>query len=171
MLLAGRLHPHKGIDVAIAAMAMLPDAHLWIAGTGPLEDDLRRQAADPELAGRVHFLGWRDDLPALLAAADCLLCASRHEPLGNVVLEGWAHRKPVVAAAAEGPSELIKNERTGLLVPVEDAEATAAAIARLSGDRTLRGCLAAAAAETYAAQFSETAVVARYREFLEKVAA
>ncbi len=168
-LLAGRLHPNKGIDVAIDAMTKLPDTHLWIAGTGPLETALRRQAADADLAGRVHFLGWRDDLPALLAAADCLLCTSRHEPLGNVVLEGWAHRTPVVAAASQGPSELIENERTGLLVPVDDPAATAEALTRLAGDRALGATLAAAGCETYAARFSEAAVVARYREFFEEV--
>jgi len=169
VLLAGRLHPNKAVDVAIAAMAMLPDAHLWIAGTGPLEASLRRQAADANLTARVHFLGWRDDLPALLAAADCLLCASRHEPLGNVVLEGWAHRTPVVAAASKGPSELIEHERTGLLVPLDNPAAVAEAVTRLAGDRALGASLAAAAHETFAAQFSEAAVVAQYRAFFEEV--
>jgi len=169
VLLAGRLHPNKGIDVAIDAMAKLPDAHLWIAGTGPLEAPLRRQAAQAGLEDRVHFLGWRNDLPALLGAADCLLCASRHEPLGNVVLEGWAHRTPVVAASSQGPSELIDHERTGLLVPVDDPAAMAKAVARLDDDRALGASLAAAAYETYAAQFSEAAVVAQYRAFFEEV--
>lgn len=171
VLLAARLHPNKGIDAAIAAMTMLPAAHLWIAGTGPLEASLRRQAADAGLAGRVHFLGWRDDLPALLAASDCLLCASRHEPLGNVVLEGWAHDTPVVAASAQGPSELIENERTGLLVPVDDAKAMAAAVARIADDPSRAASLAAEGQDAYSSQFSEAAVVARYCEFFEKVAA
>ncbi len=171
VLLAGRLHVNKAIDVAIEAMTMLPGAHLWIAGAGPLEASLKRQADVLGLADRAHFLGWRDDLPALLAAADCLLCASRHEPLGNVVLEGWAHGTPVVAAAAQGPSELIENERTGLLVPIDDANALAGAIRRLEEDPSLAASLAAAGRESHAAQFSEAAVVARYRAFLDKVAA
>lgn len=170
VVLAGRLHHNKGVDVALEALARLPDSHLWIAGSGPLEDALRRQAASLGLGGRAHFLGWRDDVPALIAAADCLLCASRHEPLGNVVLEGWAHGTPVVAAAAQGPSELIVHQKSGLLVPVEDSAGTADAIAALARDEGLRDIIVAGARAAHERDFSEAAVVARYRDFFDRVA-
>ena len=65
---------------------------------------------------------------ALLAAADLLVCPSQHEPLGNVVIEAWAHDTPVVAADSDGPRNLIRHGETGLLVPVNDADALARAI-------------------------------------------
>ena len=59
--------------------------------------------------GGATLLGWRGDVPALLAAADLLVCPSRHEPLGNVVIEAWAPRTPVVAARSQGPGALIED--------------------------------------------------------------
>src|SRR3546814_2771750 len=64
---------------------------LWLAGEGPRRRALMQQAARLGLGDRVRFLGWRDDVAALLRAADVFLCPSRHEPLGNVVIEAWAH--------------------------------------------------------------------------------
>ena len=62
------------------------------------------------------------------AAADLIACPSRIEPLGNVVLEAWARQRPIVAAAADGPMELIRDRENGLLVPIDDPEAMARAI-------------------------------------------
>ena len=122
------------------------------------------------LAGRVRFLGWRSDVPALLAACDLLVCPSRHEPLGNVVLEGWAQGRPVVAAAAQGPSALISEGETGVLVPPDDVGALADALARVLDDRALAARLAAGGQAAYEAAFTERAVVARYLELFEAVA-
>ena len=112
---AGRLHPNKGFDVLLDAMAQVPKAHLWLAGSGPLDSALKAQAGQLGIADRVHFLGWRGDAISLIAAADVLVCSSRLEPLGNVVLEGWAQGTPVVAAAAKGPDSLIDEGESGLL--------------------------------------------------------
>jgi len=167
----GRLHRNKAFDVLIAALATLPGVWLWLAGSGPLAADLAAQAARLGVAGRVRFLGWRDDAPALIAAADAVVCPSRHEPLGNVVIEAWAHGAPVVAAAAQGPAALIADGETGLLAPVDDAPALAAAMARVLADRDLAARLAAAGRRAYDARFSEAVVVGRYIDFLDRVAA
>ncbi len=168
-LALGRLHENKGFDVLLAALAETPDLHLWLAGEGPLRHALESQAASLGIAGRVRFLGWRDDVAALLAAADFLVCPSRHEPLGNVVIEAWAAGRAVIAAAAAGPSELIGDGESGILVPVEDAAALAASMRRLAGDPMLRARLAAAGHAAYAAQFTEAAVVRRYQDFFAAV--
>ncbi len=171
LLALGRLHRNKGFDVLLRALADLDGVWLWLAGSGPAADDLRALAARLEVAGRVRFLGWRRDVAALLAAADALVCPSRHEPLGNVVIEGWAHGVPVVAAAAAGPAELITDAATGLLVPVEDAAALAAALRRLLDSADLGATLAAGGRAAYEAEFTERAVVARYLDFFSRVAA
>jgi glycosyltransferase involved in cell wall biosynthesis len=94
LLALGRLHRNKAFDVAIQALAELPEAVLWIAGDGKEKAALAALAERLGVADRVRWLGWRDDVAALLAAADVLVCPSRIEPLGNVIIEAWAHGRP-----------------------------------------------------------------------------
>jgi glycosyltransferase involved in cell wall biosynthesis len=169
-LALGRLHENKGFDVALAALALAPEIHLWIAGEGPQGEALKAQAQRLGLMPRLRFLGWRDDVASLLATADMLLCSSRHEPLGNVVIEAWAHRCPVVAAASDGPRGLIAPERDGLLVPVEDATALGAAMQRVAQDKVFAAALAAAGRASYESRFTETAVVRDYLDFFARIA-
>ena len=169
-LALGRLHVNKGFDVLLVALARTQRLHLWLAGEGELRATLERQAAALGIAERVRFLGWRDDIPALLGAADFLVCPSRHEPLGNVVIEAWAAGLPVIAAASEGPRALIADGENGLLVRVDDADALARAMLRLADDQDLRARLAAAGRAAHAAEYSEPRVVGLYRDFFARVA-
>ena len=170
LLGAGRFHPNKAFDVAIRALARLSDAYLWLAGDGELADRLKALAEEQGVARRVRFLGWRNDVPALLATADVLVCPSRVEPLGNVVIEAWAHGKPVVAAAAIGPKTLIRDGVSGLVVPVDDARALADALRRTIDDTPLARSLVAGGRAAYEASFTEAAVVRRYLDFFAQVA-
>jgi glycosyltransferase involved in cell wall biosynthesis len=170
-LALGRLHRNKGFDILLDAMAQVPRLHLWLAGEGEERAALEARAARLGIADRVAFLGWRDDVAALLGAADMLVSSSRHEPLGNVVIEAWAAGVPVIAAASAGPRALIRDGESGLLVPPENAEALAAALRRLAADRDLRARLAAAGRAAWAAEFAEPRVVALYRDFLATVRA
>ncbi len=167
----GRLHSDKGFDTLIAALPLLPGARLVIAGSGPRHEALRRQAAHVGVAARTHFLGWRDDVARLLAASDVFVCSSRVEPLGNMVIEAWAARRPVVACAADGPRELIRDGQDGLLAPREDAPALAAAIRRVLDDPALRLSLTQAGRRRFEAEFSRAAVLDRWRSFLLRYAA
>jgi glycosyltransferase involved in cell wall biosynthesis len=169
-LALGRLHESKAFDVLLAAVALVPLLHLWLAGAGDLAAALKRQARALGIADRVRFLGWREDVAGLLAAADMVVVPSRREPLGNVVIEAWAAGRPVIAAASVGPRALIADGDNGLLVPVDDASALAAALARAAADGALRRRLAAAGRAAYEAEFTERAVVARYQDFFARVA-
>lgn len=171
LLAMGRLHPNKAFDVAIRALARLPDAELRIAGEGSERAVLDSLARREGVADRVRFLGWRDDQAALLAGCDVFLCPSRHEPLGNVVLEAWSAARPVVAAAAEGPGELITHGRDGLLVPPEDPAALAEAVATLIEDRGRAAAIAGAGRATFERDFTEAAVVARWQAWMRKATA
>lgn len=168
-LALGRFHRNKAFDVLLDAVAATPGLHLWLGGDGELRGELEAQVARLGLGPRVRLLGWRDDVPALFAACDIAVCPSRHEPLGNVILEAWAHRRPVIAAASAGPAELIRHEQTGLLVPVDDAASLATALQRLAGDRTLRERLSQSGRAAYDAAFTEDAVVRRYLDFFATV--
>jgi glycosyltransferase involved in cell wall biosynthesis len=163
LLSMGRLHEAKAHDVTLQALVGIPDAILWIAGVGPLEAKLKAMAAALGVADRVRFLGWRTDASALYRAADVCVFPSRYEPLGNVVIQAWAHGLPVVAAASQGPAALIHDGEDGLLAPVDDAEVLAAHIRRLLDDRALRAALAQAGLERVEGEFSKTAVVAQWR--------
>src|SRR5271156_974332 len=165
-LALGRLHPNKGFDLLLEALAATREVTLWIAGDGPVRPRLERLATRLGIIGRVRFLGWREGVPRLLAAADLLVCPSLHEPLGNVVIEAWSAGLPVVATASDGPAGLIEDEVSGLLVPLPDQpgggpRALARAIERLCRDHLLRARLGQTGRRVYEAEFSETAVVAR----------
>ena len=174
-LALGRLHPNKGFDLLLEALAETRNVTLWIAGDGPLRSSLERLASRLGIAGRVRFLGWREDVPHLLAAADLLICPSLHEPLGNVVIEAWSAGLPVVATASDGPASLIRDGETGILVPLPQQRgggpaALALAIERLCGDAALRLRLAEAGRLAFEAEFTENAVVAHYRRFFARLA-
>jgi glycosyltransferase involved in cell wall biosynthesis len=158
----GRLHPNKAFDTLLRALAFLPEAYLWLAGEGPERATLERLAADLGLAPRLRFLGWQWEPWPYLAAADVFVVPSRHEPLGNVVLEGWTMGRPLVAAASQGPSWLIEDGKDGLLVPVDDAAALAAAVRRLLSEPRLAAALVTGGRARIAADFTEASVVQRY---------
>ena len=166
----GRFHRNKGFDVLIRALACLPGVWLWLAGEGQERRALERLAGQLDLRDRVRFLGWRREVPALIAAADVVVCPSRREPFGNVVVETWVQGRPVVAAAAVGPRVLIRHGETGLLVPREDHQALATALAALLDAPDLAARLAAGGRAAYEAEFTEAAVVRRYLELFARLA-
>ena len=165
----GRLHENKALDVLLGALARVPNAYLWIAGDGPLRGELDKLAEKLAVKPRVRFLGWRDDVPALLKTSDLFVCPSRHEPLGNVVIEAWAQNVPVVAADSYGPGTLIEHLESGVLVPVDDEITMAKAIRRTLEDNDLRERIVRRGRATYDAEFTEQVVVQRYMEFFNKV--
>jgi glycosyltransferase involved in cell wall biosynthesis len=162
----GRLHPSKGHDVTLRALQLLPEAWLWIAGSGPLEAELKRLAVELGVAERVRWLGWRADASALYRTADVCVFPSRFEPLGNVVIQAWAHGLPIVAAGSVGPAALIRDGVDGRLTPIDDPAALAHTVAELLDDRALRYCLAERGRARVASRFSERVVVSAWRELL-----
>ena len=140
----------------------------------PLRPQLEQLAVNLGIAERVQFLGWREDVPALLADADLLVCPSLHEPLGNVVIEAWSAGLPVVATASDGPAGLIEDDESGMLVPLPGQPgggpaALAGAIERLCRDAALRTRLGQAGRRAYEAEFTEAAIVGRYRSFFDRL--
>ncbi|HKJ93485.1 MAG TPA: glycosyltransferase, partial [Longimicrobiales bacterium] len=131
---AGRLERRKGFDVLVTAFARvsLADAHLVVAGDGPEEAALRRQAAALGVGERVHWLGFREDLGAVLVDCDVFALSSRKEGMANVMLEAMAADRLVVAADISGVGEALGRRdgrpAAGWIVPREDAEAMGAAL-------------------------------------------
>lgn len=167
----GRLHPNKGFDVLLRALAALPGVYLWLAGEGPERAALDALAKQLGIAERVRWLGWQTDTAPIFAAADVICVPSRHEPLGNVVLEAWIHGKPVVATASQGPAQLIAHDASGLLVPVDDAPALSAALGRVLADKNLAESLAAGGRAAAARDFTESAIVQQYVDLFARLSA
>ncbi len=165
----GRLHDAKAHDVSLKALTQIPEAYLWIAGAGPLEDKLKAMAGALGVADRVRFLGWRQDASALYRAADVCLFPSRFEPLGNVVIQAWANGLPVVAANSQGPGALIRDGQDGFLVPVDDADALAERTRALLADPMLGIRLIQNGHARVEAEFSEAAVVEEWRSLFSRL--
>ncbi len=169
LLFVGRLHPQKGVDTLIRAMADLPTAQLAIAGDGPDRAQLERLAERLGVADRVRFLGFvaHDDVPALMRRADVFVMPSRYEELGTAIIEAMACGLPVVASRVGGIPNLVADGDTGLLTPPGDAPALAAALRRVLTEPGLAGKLGAEArARTAAYQWPALAdkVLETYRE-------
>lgn len=136
------LRESKAQDVLIDATGIVHDRgipfHLLLVGDGERSALLRTMAQRAGLDRWVHFLGRRTDVPAILADSDIKVLSSRWEGLPGAVMEAMAARLPVIGTNVGGVPELIRNGKTGILVPPEDAEALAVALVELLTDRSLR---------------------------------
>jgi glycosyltransferase involved in cell wall biosynthesis len=132
---AGRLHPKKGFDVLIAALALLRDQgqafEAQIAGEGEERGKLTALIAQHGLEGRVRLVGWQGDVAGFLATGDVFAFPSYQEGFPLVLLEAMAVGLPVASSAIPGPVEMIAEGVDGRLVPPGNAAALAAALAGL----------------------------------------
>ncbi len=119
VLAVGRLAVAKGFDILIEAFAGV-EGHLHIAGEGPERERLVALAAERGLSDRVHFLGYRNDVPALIAAADLVVISSRREGFSYVFAEAMFARTPVISTEVPVPCEILPAE---YLVPIGDVGA------------------------------------------------
>lgn len=162
ILAAGRLHVNKGFDVLLKALVDVPDATLWLAGAGPEEQSLKSLANTLGVADRVRFLGWRTDVTALMRTADVFVCPSRHEGLGSIVMESWAHKCPIIATKSQGPGEVIEHVVTGILTEIDDVEELTEAINRVLASEELRNQLVNQAYDGYQKGYSQDYIVSEY---------
>jgi glycosyltransferase involved in cell wall biosynthesis len=165
VITVGRLVEQKGIDVLLVAWAKvaaaLPDWRLAVVGDGPLADELKEQARGLGVEDSVDWVGHVSDPFPLLRAAKLFVMTSRFEGTPNAMLEAMACGLPsVVTDASPGPCELIGTDESpaGLIMPVEDAGATADAIVRLARDETLRRRFGLAARERVRAHDADHAI-------------
>jgi L-malate glycosyltransferase len=159
------VHSSKGQDDLLRAIALLGPAagalRFVMVGGGPFLEPTKRAAATLGVAGRVHFLGTRGDVPALLARAHLVCHASRLEGMPNAVLEAMAAGRAIVATRAGGTGELLGDGQAGVLVPTGDPRALADALSRLAADPERQCRLGLAARRRVAAEFSLERLVGR----------
>lgn len=139
---AGRFVEQKGQTYLIEAAAWLKkkgvDFKLHVAGTGPLENALRQYAKSLDVADRIDFLGFVEDMDAFLRRIDIFLLTSLHEGSAHTVLEAMACCKPVVAFNISSNPEMITDNQTGFLVDFPNVTAFAQRVLALISDPALR---------------------------------
>ena len=132
----GRLGEQKAYPTLLRAFVQvveaIPSSKLLVAGRGPMHDELQRLIHRFRLQDSVSLLGYRDDVPELLSAADAFVMASRYEGMPNAMMQAMAAGLPVVGTDVGGIPELIRNRVNGYIVPAGDAAALARDMVRLS---------------------------------------
>jgi glycosyltransferase involved in cell wall biosynthesis len=174
VLFVGRLAERKGVRYLIDAVAALPrelQPHLTIIGDGPERPALDAQTRALHAEDRVTFLGWvtPEQLDAAYAAASVFVLPAvvdargDTEGLGMVLLEAMTYTVPVISTPLGGVTDIVQDDRTGLLVPPNDAAALAAAIVRLATDPATAERLGSAGRDYALSHFSWPAVLAQWR--------
>jgi len=155
----GKGHAHF-VDAAVRLLADGLDAHFAIVGDPLFAEDawradvLRRIVKDAGRDDRIHFVGYRRDVPVVMRGLDVLVLASDAEPCGRVLFEAMASGTAIVATDTGGTPEIVRDGREGLLVPPRDPAALAGAIAALAADPARRARLGAGGVARVAARFT-----------------
>lgn len=176
ILFVGRFVRQKGLDILFEALGMI-DPHLgWrllMVGDGPERETLTAQAKRLNIEDRITLKGWttRSILPSIYRDADIFVLPSRDEGMANVLLEAMAAGLPVIGTDVAGTSEVIINNKTGLLVPPENADALASAIINLIDNSSRRETFGRAARECIETSYSWTSSAAQWSKIIENVIA
>jgi glycosyltransferase involved in cell wall biosynthesis len=161
-------HRHL-LQAARLVLELIPTVEFLLVGDGPLRELLRTLAGDLGIGGRVHFLGTRDDTPAILSVLDVSVLCSTSEGMSNVILESMAAGKPVVATRVGGNPELVTQGVTGLLTPPADPEALAGAILSLLRNPDAARKMGAAGRERVVGEFTVEAMVRKHELLYQRM--
>ncbi|AYH42273.1 glycosyltransferase [Azoarcus sp. DN11] len=177
LLHPGRFVKVKGHTTLLAAFARLPAEitgrrpRLILLGDGPLREALETQARELGIMDRIVWAGWQHEPAQWFHLADAVVFPSRdEETLGNVVLEAWAYRKPLVATAFRGAREIAHHGEDSWIVPCDDPAALAAGIEGLLADAALQTAFVAQGVRRVIDDFGEAAILARYQALYARLA-
>lgn len=173
-LTLGRLSDDKGLPYLLESVQLVveqrQDVRWAIAGQGPLEERLRAKTRAMGLDSYVSFLGFRQDVPDLLAAADMLVVASTSEGCPVVILEAMASRCPVICTRVGGSAEVVADGRTGIVVEPRRPKELAEAMLRLVGDAARRDEMGRQACQMVHEHFTIETMVRRFEQIYDDLA-
>jgi len=172
--IVAHLADHKGHKYLIKATQILkekaPKIKVIIVGSGPLRMELDKQVKEINVEDIVFFLGFREDIPQILASLDLFVLSSYLEGLGSSIMDAMACRLPVVATKVGGIPELVVHEETGLLVPPRRPTSLAKAILRIYENRDLGKQLGQRGYELVHRKFSAEAMADKIIDEYERIA-
>jgi glycosyltransferase involved in cell wall biosynthesis len=177
--LFGRITPWKGQHVFLKAIAELPEVRGLIVGEALFTDEdrcysqeLRKLAIELKIADRVRFTGFCSEILPLLLSVDVVVhCSVAPEPFGRVIVEAMLAGRPVIAARAGGATEIVTENKTGLLVEPGDSHALAIAIQRLLSNRPFAAVMARAAKRDAELRFGMDRIMQLWNTCIEEVIA
>ncbi|MFA5027725.1 MAG: glycosyltransferase [Candidatus Methylomirabilota bacterium] len=171
----GRLVPIKDHPTLFRALAAVPAGpaapHLAVVGDGECRGELERLAEALGIGARIHFLGWRHDLEAILAGCDVVISSSRNEGTPVALIEAMAAGVPVLATDVGGVGDLVADGETGWLVPPADPGAMAARLQTLLADRAGAERAAARARDAVFARHDAPGLIRRMEALYDEVIA
>jgi glycosyltransferase involved in cell wall biosynthesis len=174
ILCTARFEPVKNHPMLFAAIRKVKERgkriRVWLVGAGHLRDDYERRCNELEIADIVEFLGYRDDMPELLARTDIAVLTSIDEGIPRAMLEAMAMRVPTVATDVVGTKETVVDDETGFLVPLNDVGALTDRLIQLIDDPALRERMGVRGRARVESEFDEDKIVDAlagiYRELL-----
>lgn len=174
ILATGRLAPQKGLEYLLEATSAVAGrfggvVKVFLAGSGPLEESLRRQSRHLAIDDQVTFLGFRSDIADLLSASDIVVLPSLREGLSIALLEAMAAGKAIIATAIGSNREVLEHERNALLVPPGSAEALADAVLCLARDSNARTRLGTNARKRYLDSYTEERMLDAYSALYDEL--
>jgi glycosyltransferase involved in cell wall biosynthesis len=159
----------KNLDTVLHALVKVPELHLAVVG-GTQDSPYPAMAKALNISERVHFLGYRHDMPQIQRASDLFVFPSRYEPFGLVVIEAMASGLPVITATTTGAADLVNPDCGIVLDDCDDVNALADALRLLNSDRSLRQQMGKIA-RTIAEQHSWSTMAQTYLNIFEELIA
>jgi len=168
-----RFHPVKDHHTLLRGFAQVAaaraDVDLLLVGDGPLRRELEQLSADIGIAGRVRFMGVRDDVEQILRASDIFALTSISEAASITLLEAMGSELPVVVTAVGGNPEIVRDGTDGILVPRRSSSGFARAVLKLLADVPLAAAMGHAGTERVRSRYRLEDTIGRYYELYSGV--
>ena len=171
LAMVARLVPIKDHSTALKALAnpIMDDTHLLVVGDGELRDALEKESQALGIAQRIYFLGWRQDIPDILAASDMVILTSINEGTPAALIDAAAAARPVVATDVGGIPSVVVQDETGLLVAPGKPDLLAEAIHKLAASPSTRLAMGTAARSRAAALYSSSNFISQTAKLYDQL--
>lgn len=165
------------LEAASRIVGKIPEAEFMLVGDdvhgrdSEYKNSIRDYVENSKIAGKVSFVGWQEDMQEIWPKIDCLVHTAAKEPFGRVIIEAMAHKIPVIAVNACGPSEIIEDGKTGILVRGDDIDGFSEAMLRIALNPELAEKLGAAGYEHVAINFTANKTAKRISNIYQEILA
>lgn len=166
----GRFHENKSFSFLVESLKYVSSNYvLWLVGNGKLKKEYLRIAKEYGVEHRLKLINWTNNVSKFYNTADFLICSSKIEPLGNVILEGWAHKIPVLASNVMGPKELITHKKNGLKYNHNNLNDFLKCILMMEENDNLRLKIIKNGYDEFKKKYSEDVISRKYLQFFKEV--